>query len=106
MIARLDSIPSWAIVLLAVLAVVQITLDVIALVDLYRRDPARVTLGNKWAWVAIILLINTIGAILYFALGRTPSPVAEQPGGAPARRASAEGVADALYGPRDPSERE
>lgn len=60
-------------VVLGVLAAVQITLDVIALVDLYRRPVSQVRTGNKWAWVAIILLINLLGAILYLTVGRLGS---------------------------------
>ncbi len=93
----LSTIPGWVFVLAAVLAVVQITLDVIALVDLYRRPTERVTLANKWIWVAIILLVNTLGAICYLAIGRRPAAVADTPA-APA--ASIDDVGDALYGPR------
>jgi hypothetical protein len=39
--ASLSGVPVWGLVVLGVLAVVQITLDVIALLDLYRRPTSR-----------------------------------------------------------------
>lgn len=97
---NLPAIPVWAVVALGVLAVVQITLDVIALVDLYRRPVKQVVFGNKWIWVVIVLLVNTLGAIIYLVAGRKPAAIAEN-----ARTASPpariENIADTLYGPRD-----
>ncbi len=60
-------------ILLAVLPLIIIALglDIYALVDLYNRDPSQVKGGNKWTWLLIILLINTIGPILYLVVGRT-----------------------------------
>jgi hypothetical protein len=40
---------------------------VIALVDLIRRSRTR---GPKWVWVLVIVLINFIGPIIYFVVGR------------------------------------
>ena len=98
--ANLTSVPGWVLVVLGLLAVVQITLDVIALVDLYRRPVKQVVLGNKWIWVVIVLLVNTLGAIIYLVAGRKPAAIAEN-----ARTASPtariENIADTLYGPRD-----
>lgn len=85
---------------LGVLAAAQITLNVFALVDLYRRPVAQVAFGNKWAWVAIILLVNFVGAILYLAIGRT-APRIDGTEAPIIRRRSPKGVADALYGTRD-----
>ena len=97
----LSSVPVWGLVALGVLAVVQITLDVIALVDLYRRPVEQLVFANKWIWVAIILLANPLGAILYLLIGRTPAVLAEnaKPYAPPSVRT--ENVADSLYGPRD-----
>jgi len=61
----LTSVPVWGLVALGVLAVAQITLYVIALVDLYRRPVERLVFANKWIWVAIVLLVSTVGAIIY-----------------------------------------
>lgn len=95
----LSSVPLAVLVVLGIVLVAEIALDIVALVDLYRRPVARVTLGNKWVWVAVIVLINLIGAILYFAIGRKPAPPREEPATKPAR--SAAEIADALYGRPD-----
>lgn len=53
--------------LLLPLVVLQLALLVIALRDLSRRASTR---GPKWLWVLVILFVNILGPILYFALGR------------------------------------
>lgn len=98
---NLPAIPLWAVVALGVLAVAQITLDVIALVDLYRRPVKQVVLGNKWVWVAIVLLVNTVGAIIYLVVGRRPVTMPENAGPSASPAGHLEGIADALYGPPD-----
>ncbi|MGV8897017.1 MAG: PLD nuclease N-terminal domain-containing protein [Rhodoglobus sp.] len=98
------NIQAELLVVIGILAAAQITLNVFALVDLYRRPVAQVMLGNKWAWVAIILLVNFVGAILYLAVGRKAAPPVDGVGPAPVRPGTAENVADALYGPRDDQE--
>ena len=99
--ADLSTLPIGVLVGLGVLLVLELALDVIALVSLARRPRARIALGSKWIWVAIIVLLNVIGPILYFAIGRKTDGPAEVP--APAREsgASAESIADSLYGRRD-----
>jgi len=94
----LSGIPAWAVVALGVVVVVQLTLDVVALLDLYRRPVEQIVFGNKWIWVGIVLLVNTIGAIIYLGAGRRRDvavdeaahsrPTSDRPGT----------VADALYG--------
>lgn len=84
------------------LLVVQLAIQVYALVDLARRD--RVRGAPKWLWALIIAFGNLVGAIVYLAVGRAPAEVdvsstasgASTAGGESARRA-----VDALYGPRD-----
>ena len=51
----------WPVILIAV------ALAVIALYDLYKRENVR---GSKAMWAFIIIVVGTIGPILYFALGR------------------------------------
>lgn len=55
--------------LLLPLALLELLLVVFALIDVLRREPARIR-GNKVAWVLIILLISTLGPICYFIIGR------------------------------------
>lgn len=97
----LSSLPAGVFVVLGVVLLVELALIVIALVDLIRRPLDQVTLGNKWVWVAIIVLVNLIGPILYLAIGRKPAP----PGGdtGSATPGSPADIADRLYGPRDDS---
>jgi len=105
--ADLSDLPTAALVAFGVLALAQVVLDVVALVDLVRRPVERVTGANKWLWVAVILLVNVLGAILYLAVGRRGAPVVEAPpasGEAGASLPGATSVADALYGPRPGSD--
>jgi len=98
--AQFADLPTGVLVVVIVAGLIQLTLDVIALVDLYRRPVDRVALGNKWVWVAIILLVNLLGAILYLVVGRKPAPAAEfLPPSSPSASRT-EGIADALYGNR------
>ena len=97
----LTTLPPWLLVTLGVVALAELVLDVIALVDLYRRPIAQVTLGNKWVWVVLIILINLIGSILYLAIGRKRASQSDHPQQPTEHRGNAASVADALYGTRD-----
>ena len=50
------------------LILVEIGLVAFALYDLVKRK--RVKGGNKWVWGVIIVVVNIIGPILYFVIGR------------------------------------
>ena len=49
------------------IALLQVGLIVVALMDLVRRERTR---GPKWLWAVIIVFVNLIGPILYLVLGR------------------------------------
>lgn len=53
--------------ILAPLLIIQFILMIVALIDLIRTEE---TNGPKWVWLLIILLVTTIGPILYFIIGR------------------------------------
>jgi hypothetical protein len=53
--------------LLIPIAVLQLILMVVALVDLSRREKTR---GPKWVWALVIVLGELLGPILYFIIGR------------------------------------
>ena len=53
--------------LLIPIALLQLGLTVVALIDLARREKTK---GPKWAWLLVILLVSMIGPILYFVMGR------------------------------------
>ena len=59
---------NWA--LIAPLFVVQAILAIVALIDIAR---IHATNGPKWVWVLVVLVINTIGPIVYFIFGRKTS---------------------------------
>jgi hypothetical protein len=88
-------------VALAVLIVAQVILDVIALVDLYRRPVNQVVFENRWIWLAIILLVNTIGAIIYLLAARKPPMLTDDAAPVRPKTVDSEDIADRLYGPRD-----
>jgi hypothetical protein len=47
----------------------QIGLMAFALIDLLRRADKEIN-GPKWAWAFIVILVNIIGPIAYFLIGR------------------------------------
>jgi hypothetical protein len=100
----LASLPVGVLIAVGMLAILELGLDVFAFVDLARRPKNMVALGNKWVWVAIILLVNLLGTILYLVVGRQPAPPPEYPVPAASTAPSATSIADALYGERGDSE--
>jgi hypothetical protein len=55
--------------LLAPIVLIQLGLMIAALVDLERAD-RRVRGGNKLVWAVVIVIVNVIGPIAYFIVGR------------------------------------
>jgi hypothetical protein len=47
----------------------QVGLMALALIDLLRRPEGQLN-GPKWAWAFIVVLVNIIGPIAYFLIGR------------------------------------
>jgi len=101
------SIPGWLQVVLVALAAVQISLQVYALVVLFRTPDERLMLGKKWPWALIIVFVNLVGAIVFLAAGRKPAAAVDPlaAGGAAAAGAAqpadrATRAAEVLYGPR------
>jgi hypothetical protein len=90
---------------LIVLGVVELLLQVLALVSLYRAP--EVLFGSKWIWVAIIIIGSLLGAILYFLVGRRVPPAAtetrppEASEGSAAAEERAKNTADMLYGQKE-----
>jgi hypothetical protein len=53
--------------LLIPVALLELGLMVAALLDLVRRER---THGPKWMWILIVVVVNIIGPLLYFLVGR------------------------------------
>lgn len=53
--------------LLIPIIIIQYALVIVAIIDLFRQKTTR---GPKLVWVLVILLVNFIGPILYFVIGR------------------------------------
>jgi len=53
--------------LLIPLALIQLVLMAMALLDIARREKLR---GPKWVWVLVVIFVNIVGPIVYFVLGR------------------------------------
>jgi len=100
-VEELLELPVPVLVLLGVLIVVQIALEVWALIVLFKTPDDRLMLGKKWPWVLIILLVNMIGAVIFLAAGRTKPALDERAASAqpsvPTGDAAARAV-DVLYG--------
>jgi hypothetical protein len=99
----LSAFPVWGLVALAVLVVAQVTLEVIALVDLYRRPVEQVVFDNKWIWLAIILVASSfgLGAIIYLVAARKHPVLTDETAPVKPKSVGSDDIADLLYGPRD-----
>jgi len=53
--------------LLIPIIIIELGLMIWALIDLIKQPATR---GPKWMWVLIIILVNFIGPIIYFIIGR------------------------------------
>ena len=72
-----ESLTPQVLLLIVPLAIVQVGLLVLAIVDLLRDDRA-VRGGSKGVWAVIIVFVSMIGPILYFLVGREEGPVEPQ----------------------------
>jgi hypothetical protein len=105
MSSNLSTLPAGALAVLVAMALWAIALDVIVLLDLYRRPTSQVVLASKWIWVPVILLVEILGAIIYLVAGRRPAVLTDDAAPSKSTSVRTESVADALYGPRDGADR-
>jgi hypothetical protein len=61
-----DALRPYLLLIVPIL-IIQLVLLIAALWDLVNRPKTR---GPKWAWLLVILLVNIIGPIIYFVIGR------------------------------------
>ena len=59
-------IKQWLPLLIPVV-ILELALMIAALVDLIKREKTK---GPKWVWILVIVLVNLIGPIVYFLVGR------------------------------------
>lgn len=57
-------------VLIFPLIIVQLGLQIAALVNMLKRDASQIRWNNKIAWALIIIFGEVIGPIVYFVFGR------------------------------------
>jgi hypothetical protein len=95
---KIMALPVPALAAIGVLILVQLTLQVLALIDVAKRPAAHLTLP-RWGWVAIIVLGEILGPIVYWVAGRKPAPAVETRPGVPADMRASD-AADLLYGTR------
>lgn len=100
-------IPGWLQVALIVLAVAQVSVEIYAVVVLFRTPQERIA-GSRWLWLVLILFVNLIGAIVFLAAGRKPMPAEDPLSGTPGSPAGdrATRAADVLYGAPTDGDRE
>ena len=67
----MDSIDLGLIIaIVAPLIVIQWGLNIIALIDLFKRDDEQLRYLPKWGWAVAIVVVNFVGAIAYLVAGR------------------------------------
>lgn len=99
-LTSLSDLPTGVLIAIGLLALVQIAVEVWAIVKLLQTPDDRLVFGKKWPWLVIILFVNLIGAIVFLVAGRKPAPATDplgQGAGAPAENRAAR-AADVLYG--------
>ncbi len=65
------------------LPIILVGFTIYTLVDCARTDESQIRNLPKWAWILIIILIQTLGPIAYWAAGRPKGP---QLGGGKSKR--------------------
>ena len=63
-------LPINIVLLLLPLILLQFILTIVTVMSWYKADQDMRLNGNKWGWLIVILLISTIGPILFFIFGR------------------------------------
>ena len=56
------------------LALVELALIVVALVNLIKRPAAAIRFHTKWPWPVLIVMVSLIGPLVYLAVGRIDAP--------------------------------
>ncbi len=94
-------LPLGGLVGIGILGLVQVSLQVLALLTAFQTPEERLAGGKRWIWILIVVFGQLLGAILFLAVARRPAPDED-----PLRRedtassvdARARRAADVLYG--------
>lgn len=94
-----SELPIWVIVAVVVIGVIQLALQILAIVHVLRTPAERLRTGRPWVWI-IVIAAGIVGVVVYFAVSREPAAVHDpfrdtEPGTSPSGGSSA---ADVLYG--------
>ena len=100
---KILALPMPALVAIGVLIVVQLTMQVLALIDAAKRPASGLTLP-RWGWVVIIVFGEILGPIVYWVAGRKPAAAADTRAAVPAA-ARASDAAGLLYSQRKDADR-
>jgi len=65
-------LPTWAIVAIALLGLVQLSLQAFALIIALRTPSSRLLTGRRWVWI-VVLALGLVGAIVFLAAARKPA---------------------------------
>ncbi len=94
-----SELPIWAIVAVVVIGIIQLALQIFAIVHVLRTPAERLRTGRTWVWI-IVIAAGIVGVAVYFATGRepiaVPDPVRETDPGASS--SGGPSAADVLYG--------
>lgn len=94
-----SELPIWAIVAIVLIGVIQLALQVFAIIQVLRTPAERLRSGRPWIWI-VIIATGIVGVVVYFAAGREPAavddPVRETDPAVSSGEASS--AADVLYG--------
>ena len=100
--ARLLGISTSLSIIILLLALVQISVQIYALIDVARRDAVRG--GRKWIWALVVALGSLPGALVYLAVGRVTPRLDDRgvtSGATVADSDATRRALDTLYKPRD-----
>jgi Na+/proline symporter len=98
---QLTALPTPALIALIVFAIVQIGVEVYAIIDIIRRPADRIVGEKKWVWIVLVLFVNLIGGIIYLVVGRKPAEVVQTQASNTTPDVARDAV-DALYGEGGP----
>ncbi len=72
---EITSLPGPLLVAIILFGIVQIAVEVYAIVDIIRRPADRIVGDKKIWWLLLVLFVNLIGAVIYLVAGRKPVQV-------------------------------